>query len=431
MPLVVCNVYLAVAGSLVFSTAVHSLRAHLPDELSSRTPGDDDAHDASAVRQPIGSRTTRQAQHTLNDIDGPVWPSTGAHSVHYVTPYVIDDSFVMGPAALTALPVAPAETEEHLDSGGVRALLHGRRRPARYAVCNRCTIIRCTGRNCNGHCRRGRRVFDCSTRNQPPRERCARPRRRGGFNPVVSPLMPPASLVVTATAPFIGCAHIADRPADAACPAAGTRGVMPATGNSDAVQYEVESSSCTRTEYTPECTNRPYYPVGVCLCSKVSLSGESMGLHACDARELELPSAGSATEPDEVRVVIEDRGTTVYTGIFDYTEPEDRPADEAQVQIRGIETDPDAEITVLIEVYRGFEAGGSEVGEEDGMVSGDYYDADYIESDCSARVGDPFVGDSFEYGDYTYITPSAYGLCFSVDENGCRVSSSDCLYDYL
>ena len=317
------------------------------------------------------------------------------HDMQAVTPYVIHDAIVKGPSDLTAL--TQWKREEHQAPGGGRALLHGRRKPIRYAKCPACTIVRCAGGNgCTGHCRRSRKVRHCSDKHtvMASPDLCS---REG--NPIVSRLEPPDSLVVTATSPFIGCAHIADRPADAACPAAGTRGVRQPPGNTTAIEYVVEFSVCTRTEYTPDCTNRPYYPLGVCLCSKVSLSGASLGLDACDASELDLPPSVSRSDQEEVRVVIEERGATVHTGIFDYTEPEDIPVDEAEVRILGIETDPDADVTVSLMIYQGRELldGDAEIGGVDGVVSDDYYDT--TEVDPTDEEGPP----DYEYAGYEYV----------------------------
>ena len=305
--------------------------------------------------------------------DAAVLPSD-MHDMHAVTPYVIHDAIVQGPSDVEA-PVRWERGEQQAPGGG-RALLHGRRRPIRYAKCPACTIVRCAGGNgCTGHCRRNREVRHCSEKHKvsPSPAPCAQ-----DGDPIVSRLEPPDSLVVTATAPYIGCVHIADRPADAACPAPGTRGVRQPAGNTTAFEYEVEFSVCAQTQYTPDCTNRPYYPLGVCLCSRASLSeaAQGLGLDACNASELDLPQTVSRSDPKEVRVVIEERGATVHTGIFDYTEPDDMPVDQAEVRILGVYTDPDADVTVSLMIYQGRELldGDAEIGGVDGVVSDDYYD---------------------------------------------------------
>ena len=345
----------------------------------------------------IGSGTRRASPRldpgTRHSISDPDIRQPGMHAMHSVIPYVIDDAIVKGPTGRKAL--ALWEKYELQTPGGGRGLLHGRRKPRRYAKCNSCTIVRCAGGNaCTGHCRKNRKVFHCSEKHRTGgKTGCS---SRG--DPTVSPLEPPDSLVVTATAPFIGCVHIADRPAEAACPAPWTRGVMQAVGSSISTAYAVEFSSCTRTEYTPECISRPYYPLGVCLCSKVSLSGASLGLDACDARELDLPSTDSRSDPEEVRVVIEERGATVQTGIFDYTEPEDVPADEAEVRIQGIETDPNADVTVSLRIYQGRVTSdrNTEVGDVDGVVSDDYYDSTEVSTAGSvpAEAGGVLPGET-------------------------------------
>ena len=366
---------------LLQGNLVHGL---LPDDssYSLRHPPTHDFRSPTG-NHPASSQTRRAPGHLQpgpqNSISKPAIPQLRMHAMNPVSPYVIDDAVVHNQSAL-----APWGVEEQQAAGGVRALMHGRRRPARYAQCNRCTIVRCAGGSrCTGHCRRNRKVFHCSDKNAAAKSGVSSPRDSGtGIGQcehdgvaTVSPLRPPASIVVTATAPFIGCAHIADRSADAACPAAGVRGVMYPAGSPTAIEYAVEFSSCTRTEYTPECTNRPYYPLGVCLCSKVSLSGEDLGYDACDASELDLPLADSRSGPDEVRVVIEERGTTVHTGIFDYTEPEDEPESEVEVRIQGIATDPTADVTVSLRIFQGTVVSirNAEVGEVDGVVSDDYY----------------------------------------------------------
>ena len=301
------------------------------------------------------------------------------HGVDTVAPFVIKDAIVLD-------LVDPAELRGEDDAGdqsgltaGARALMMMQRKPVRLAVCNQCSIRRCRGHTCSGRCRKLRKVYNC--RSQLPR--AAPPIVPvGGGNPPSCALygpndpFPPTdklplsdSLVVTAPAPFIGCAHIAGRAAGIACPAAGTRGTMHGGGASSGTQYEVTSSTCYRKDYCPRCYGDPYYPLGVCLCTKRALSGQDLGTGACDVSELELTGPHGTAE---VPVGFEDRGGSTYTGISDYTEPFDEPQFTNSVRVRVTTVQPPVDVTVSLEIYAGLELYGY-YQDEVGVVSDDYY----------------------------------------------------------
>lgn len=238
-----------------------------------------------------------------------------------VEPFVLANATVTGPASASVQAAFDAEYEEPLATiGGLRGLLHGRRRPGKWAKCSRCTMVSCRGTECSGHCRARRTVHDCSgqvTRigllqvcfTDPDADISAIP---------ISALDPPDSVVVTAPSPYIGCALIANQ--DSSCPAPGTRGQLPAAEGSAAEQYEVGVSMCAAQRYLPDC-DRPLYPLGICLCSRVALDGRKLGAGPCIISELDIANAPPGR--GEGRVVVEARGAATYTGFSDYTEPAD------------------------------------------------------------------------------------------------------------
>ena len=285
------------------------------------------------------------------------------HGAASVAAVVIKDAVVLG-------VVAPAEAEAEAEhnvgdragagrTGASRALMSMQRKPMRLAVCPQCSIRRCRGDTCTGFCRKRMRVFRCRAQ-RPAADPvpCVFFAPNAPFPPV-DELPPSDSLVVTAPAPFIGCAHIAGRAAGIACPPAGTRGTMHGGGASSGAQYEVTSSTCYREDFFPRCRADPYYPVGVCLCTRRTLSGQDLGTDACDVTELELSGIhGTAAVPVE----FEDRGEVTYTGISDYTEPFDEPQFTHAVGVRVTAVEPEVDVNVYLYIF---------VGDE---LDGEYYD---------------------------------------------------------
>ncbi len=47
------------------------------------------------------------------------------------------------------------------------ALMHGPKNLKRYPKCNKCLVVRCSGNTCTGHCKRNKKLFDCSTKHTP------------------------------------------------------------------------------------------------------------------------------------------------------------------------------------------------------------------------------------------------------------------------
>lgn len=338
-------------------------------------------------------------------------------------PLVIQNAVVTGPASPEKQAEFDADSEPHgsgLDSGAgpQRSLLHGSRRPARYSICDTCTIDSCQGRACTGHCREDRKLFSCAGK---------RPRRGSGpeclpveqdiFDIPFSPLEPPAGLVLIAPSPYIGCVSIRGQDSRIGCPSPGTRGVVPATGDSAAIPYEVQASTCTYTRYLPDCTTSPLYPVGVCRCLAVADDGEHLGFNPCVFTELEVNNSPPGL--GELSVEIERRGASIYTGISDYSEPRDRPDEVYTVTVPPSESGPTDAVNVRLLLFRGLEIDvdeGTGVLEEEGMISEDYYVEPPAPPDAPAgpfpRGQSPLEDCILSYNEETQRTYYDYDYCF-------------------
>ena len=198
-------------------------------------------------------------------------------------------------------------------AGGARGLLHGKRRRSAYSRCPTCTMITCRGQDglCSGHCKRRRKLFTC--------------RRQGAFN-VASPcidnrpdftdlppdrLPPLNSILVTANAPFIGCANITGLPST--CPAEGTRGE-----SDDGQRFTVLGSACEQHRYSIQQCEReganitPFYPFGYCECVTRSDAGV-VDMAPCRLSELRYTAPETGGVP--VRVFPEGNTTITRYGV--------------------------------------------------------------------------------------------------------------------
>lgn len=90
-------------------------------------------------------------------------------------PYISEDAVVTGEAGAALQATLAAE------GSGLRKLLHGRHRPVTsFPRCPRCRNVSCRARVCAGHCRRGTKLFTCtSNRPQPPAPSASPSRSRG------------------------------------------------------------------------------------------------------------------------------------------------------------------------------------------------------------------------------------------------------------
>ena len=238
---------------------------------------------------------------------------TGAAPAHLQAAFLADEAS-FGRASLGAEAIAAA--------GGLRGLLHGRRRAFKYAKCNKCTIITCSKEPfiCTGHCKKQSRLFTCRTTSRfatvrecpddPPDPRTLPAEPLGRFD----------AAVVTATATFIGCANITNRPSG--CPVTGTTATT-ASGR----RAVVSASTCMQHLYPPDCGS-PFFPFGYCECTLAVVGTTGEMVVPCNASGLQLGdgdgTGGNVTTAlSQVAVVQLDNVT--YTGFSDYTEEGDDP----------------------------------------------------------------------------------------------------------
>lgn len=285
-----------------------------------------------------------------------------------VEPFVMDHAEVVGPASAddeAAWMRAEAELSRPRRHSGLRGLLHGKRPARLYSKCNRCTLLKCAQsigakRKCTGHCKKRKKLFICNSERVFESPPCVDIDAGDVPDLPVDGLLVSESAVVTAEAPFMGCAIIAG--AVNGCPRAGSRVTVGAQVG------EIVESICREEKYTPRPVDfvtcrAPLFPYGLCFC-RIALPGrdtESFG--ACDVTQVDLGSADSSgdknddggpsssgsiassfgradasastspPEPDALRqeeefvdgivVVVERRGDVTYTGFSDYSEPGD------------------------------------------------------------------------------------------------------------
>ena len=291
--------------------------------------------------------------------------------MHHVEPVDISDAVVTEPVPARLLAslmhdpwYAHAGSVSSTAGGAIgaqRALLHGTRPAWKYAVCNQCTIVSCNAaRTCSGHCKKNGKLFFCSQKNVPAGF-CIPP--PAGTPPPSSPdpLQTYDTVVVTAPAPYIGCANIANRPTG--CPASFTGG---ATADGDAVT--VVRSKCLAEGFMPECGS-PYFPFGICECT-LWVSGVGIVNQPCNTSELTLgvhsrfPDGPSTNEDG---VVVDERGRITYTGFSDYTDADDEPEYKYNVTV----TADGQNTTVFMDFYRTDVLLAEDLSEE-GEVSDDY-----------------------------------------------------------
>ena len=200
--------------------------------------------------------------------------------------------------------------------GGLRHLLHGKRKKSKYAKCNRCSVVRCqTHTECTGHCKKRGKLFFCKTNRNDPRT-CKR--GSGPYDPEtleVDSLDPLSSLIISTGSNLIGCAEVAGQ--GTGCPARGTR----ITRGPDRGMV-VEFSSCMTRRYELQDCESPFYPFGFCMCSFVRRTARSGFLASapCRSDQVEL-------DPSSVPMVSRRTGGFVgsTTTFADYVDDDRAP----------------------------------------------------------------------------------------------------------
>ena len=202
---------------------------------------------------------------------------------------------------------------------GGRRLLHGEpRKPRTYARCPNCTLLWCgrtgLGRRCTGHCRSRLQLRQCAR--PSPGVVC-----NDTFTPDTSsdvPIREPIDpiglaqrVAVAATAPFIGCANIADLPTG--CPPSGTSG---STGGPYSRTYRVTETECNQFAYDVECDvgahRTPLFPFGYCQCT-VEYSDASVSTAPCRLSELSYSGLPALSSGEVPITVVPDGNTTLTT----------------------------------------------------------------------------------------------------------------------
>ena len=281
-----------------------------------------------------------------------------------IEPVLVSDAVVSGPvSAELAAELEAVEAElgraASASSGATRGLLHGGHgRPGRFPDCPRCLTVRCDSRNgirtCSGHCRlrtnqRPRPLQLCNDNNvagpagpDPVPDAVAEPMPSCSAdddmdNAVAAADLeqsPPSSIaeydtvVVTAEAPYIGCADIANRPSG--CPARGTRAMLPGGR-----QVSVLTSVCRTEPYVPDCGS-PLLPFGVCECFYRDVPIAIPGVRGpplqtvrtvCSTTELAAGSGvgGADGSPSEDGLVVQPAGDRTLTWFSDFIGPESVP----------------------------------------------------------------------------------------------------------
>lgn len=238
-------------------------------------------------------------------------PDGAVHHRWPQPPFVVTDAVVTGVASAdearalatflsgTAESATGAEAPVEAGAGGRRALLHGRRRASAYSRCPNCTVVRCFNREradgslCSGHCRQAGRLFTCTTAGRVAGT-CdtGEEDRPDPYTVPADELQPLESAVVSATAPFIGCANITN--AANGCPDPGTTGMI--SGR----RVEVLASTCVQHLYSLPCVDEvnatPFFPFGYCECLLEFESVIGMLRRPCDLSILEWSGTDAGTD---------------------------------------------------------------------------------------------------------------------------------------
>ena len=223
-------------------------------------------------------------------------------------PFVIPDAVLTGEVQGVYSTAAVASW-----AGAARGLLHGKRRPSKYAWCSQCTLISCDrDRGCSGHCRKHGKLFTCRSRFND-----VLPHSDDGRNSSVEPdpLGPLQSVVVSVKGPYIGCANIAGLPSG--CPAEGTRGF----NDERMLEYTVLSSSCRQHLYNVTKDQTLFYPFGLCNCVTGYEDGDPARV-PCYLPELEY-TAPRRQDTDGVPVWVFSEGNMTVT-TYGVREPHDQ-----------------------------------------------------------------------------------------------------------
>lgn len=226
--------------------------------------------------------------------------TTDLGSLQAQLPDVVENAVVTGPvnpAEARALRLADLRAEweqplrrsfvpvEQAQVGSARVLLHGHRRVDKYPWCPRCLPVQFVNGRGSGHCKKRRRLESCTTSDHVA-GRCTTD-LESAPDPATLPAdpMPPlGSVVVTAPAPFIGCANITG--VHDGCPTPGTVGIL-----GSGVRVEVATSFCEQHRYKLKCaedtlTRTPFFPFGYCLCG-VRYEGGGMAFEPCSSEVLD------------------------------------------------------------------------------------------------------------------------------------------------
>lgn len=111
------------------------------------------------------------SMHCANALGESAYGGAGAAAHHPELPMVTSDAVVTGAISLKLKAQAAFHAASGDWSGGLRGLLHGRRRPQNYSACPSCSMISCsraTGETrCSGHCKCSRKLFTCRTNSAP------------------------------------------------------------------------------------------------------------------------------------------------------------------------------------------------------------------------------------------------------------------------
>lgn len=284
-----------------------------------------------------------------------------------VQPFVVDDAVITGVAGdgLQAWtdegPGAVwAPSGDGPPGRSSRALLHGKRRAAKYSVCNQCTMISCNRNNfCTGHCKRRRRLFTC-TRRGVVRAVCNDPDPPDAASRPIGVIEPLTSVIVTATAPFLGCATISDQPSG--CPVPGTTAVV-----QNGRHATVRRSECKTNRYKPNCVREPQFPFGYCECL-VDVAGALQDWSPCRTTEVDLSGSRGGS------VSVEAGSETTRTGWFDYEEEVDEPwtRHSSLFQL------PQGEVKVVLEIVEAIVMPAGWYGRREAVIPSDY---DYGDSE--------------------------------------------------
>lgn len=282
----------------------------------------------------------------------------GSTMMYSVEPFEVPDADVHGP--VSAAVESDLLRQSHSPVSGGRGLLHGPRQLRKYSECNNCRLVSCstTRRFCSGHCRKNGRLFNCSTKNAPPRV-CLDPEEPLTVEDIEG--TPPGDIppfytaVVSVPSPFIGCANIGNRPTG--CPEPGTPATLPG-----GVSATVLATRCRAEYYVPGCFS-PLFPFGLCECvyrssaassARTTFFGRngfrsSIVVAPCNTTELPAgagvgPADGSPSE-DDITVVSTDDFTETW--FSDFTEDGQSPDYEYSVTATSTRTSVEASLRVF------------------------------------------------------------------------------------